>query len=63
MMIVEYELEMQGLSSVMFSAVESQDIPVIMGILVVLGLIGIVFRLVTDIAIATLDPRRRHARA
>ena len=63
MMIVEYELEMQGLSSVMFSAVEAQDIPVIMGILVVLGLIGIGFRLVTDIAMATLDPRRRHARA
>lgn len=63
MMIVEYELEMQGLSSVLFGAVESQDIPVIMGILVVLGMIGIGFRLVTDIAIATIDPRRRHARA
>jgi len=62
MMIVEYELEMHGLSSVLFSAVESQDTPVIMGILVVLGLIGIGFRLVTDIAIATIDPRRRYAR-
>lgn len=63
MMIVEYELEMQGLSSVLFGAVEAQDIPVIMGILVVLGLIGIGFRVVTDVAIATLDPRRRSARA
>lgn len=63
MMIIEFELEMQGLSTVMFSAVESQDTPVIMGILVVLGLIGVAFRLVADVAIATLDPRLRRARA
>lgn len=63
MMIIEFELEMAGLSSVLFDAIESQDIPVIMGILVVLGLIGVVFRLVLDVAIATLDPRRRGARA
>jgi peptide/nickel transport system permease protein len=61
MMIIEFELEMRGLSSVMFGAIESQDIPLITGILVVLGLIGVGFRLVTDVAIATLDPRRRHA--
>jgi len=63
MMIIEYELEMAGLSSVLFDAIESQDIPVIMGILVVLGLVGVAFRLVLDVAIATLDPRRRGVRA
>jgi peptide/nickel transport system permease protein len=63
MMIIEFELEIAGLSSVLFDAIESQDIPVIMGILVVLGLVGVAFRLVTDVAIATLDPRRRGARA
>lgn len=63
MMIIEFELEMQGLSSVLFSAIESQDMPVIMGILVVLGLVGVAFRLVTDVAIATLDPRRRRTGA
>jgi peptide/nickel transport system permease protein len=62
MMLVEYELEMQGLSSVFFGAVESQDIPVIMGMLIVLGMIGIGFRLVTDISMAMIDPRRRYAR-
>jgi peptide/nickel transport system permease protein len=61
MMIIEFELEMQGLSSVLFGAIESQDIPIITGILVVLGLIGVGFRLVTDVAIATLDPRRRRS--
>ena len=59
MMIIEFELDMQGLSSVLFGAVESQDIPVITGVLVVLGLIGIGFRVVTDVVIASLDPRRR----
>jgi len=63
MMIIEFELEMAGLSSVLFDAIESQDIPVIMGILVVLGLVGVVCRVVLDVAIATLDPRRRGARA
>jgi peptide/nickel transport system permease protein len=63
MIIVEYELEMQGLSSVLFDAIEFQDIPVIMGVMVVLGLIGVGFRLVTDITIAVLDPRQRRGRA
>ena len=63
MIIVEYELEMQGLSSVLFNAIEFQDIPVIMGVMVVLGLIGVGFRLVTDLTIAILDPRQRRGRA
>ena len=63
MMIVEYELEMQGLSSVLFNAIEFQDIPVIMGVIVVLGLMGVAFRLLTDLTIASLDPRQRQGRA
>lgn len=63
MIIVEYELEMQGLSTVLFDAIEFQDIPVIMGVMVVLGLIGVGFRLVTDVVIAVLDPRQRRAKA
>jgi peptide/nickel transport system permease protein len=63
MIIVEYELQMQGLSSVLFYAIEFQDIPVIMGVIVVLGLMGIGFRLATDVTIAALDPRQRRGRA
>ncbi len=63
MIIVEYELEMNGLSSVLFDAIEFQDIPVIMGILVALGVIGVILRVVIDVAIAILDPRQRRARA
>ena len=63
MIIVEFELEMQGLSSVLFNAIEFQDIPVIMGVIVVLGVMGVGFRLLTDVTIAILDPRQRRARA
>ena len=63
MIIVEYELQMAGLSSVLFNAIEFQDIPVIMGVMVVLGLMGVGFRLVTDVTIAALDPRQRRGRA
>lgn len=63
MIIVESELEMEGLSSVFFAAIEFQDIPVIMGVMVVLGLIGVGFRIVTDVTIATLDPRQRRGHA
>lgn len=61
MIIVEYELEMRGVSSVLFEAIEFQDIPMIMGVIVVLGIIGVAFRLVTDLVIAVLDPRQRRA--
>jgi peptide/nickel transport system permease protein len=63
MIIVEYELEMAGLSSILFAAIEFQDVPVIMGVMVVLGLMGVGFRLVTDVTIAFLDPRQRRGRA
>jgi peptide/nickel transport system permease protein len=63
MIIVEFELEMDGLSSVLFDAIEFQDIPVIMGVIVVLGVMGVGFRLLTDVTIAILDPRQRRARA
>jgi peptide/nickel transport system permease protein len=63
MIIVEFELEMNGLSSVLFDAIEFQDIPVIMGVIVVLGVMGVGFRLLTDVTIAVLDPRQRRARA
>ncbi len=59
MFIVEVELQMQGLSTLLFDAIEFQDIPVIMGVMVVLGVVGVGFRLVTDVSIAALDPRQR----
>ncbi len=44
-------------------AVETQDVPLIMGVLVMLGVIGVVFRVVVDVVIAYLDPRQRQGTA
>jgi ABC-type dipeptide/oligopeptide/nickel transport system permease component len=59
MVIIEYGLEVRGLSWTFFNAVETQDIPTIMGVLVVLGVLGIALRVVADLVIAYLDPRQR----
>lgn len=61
MVIIEFGLEVRGLSWTFFNAVETQDIPTIMGVLVVLGLMGIALRVVADLVIAYLDPRQRRA--
>ena len=59
MVFIEYEFQMHGLSSLFFNAVLDQDVPLVMGVMVMLGLLGIGLRLVADIAIAALDPRVR----
>lgn len=61
MVIIEFGLEVRGLSWAFFNAVETQDIPMIMGVLVVLGVMGIGLRIVADLIIAYLDPRQRRA--
>lgn len=61
MVIIEFGLEVRGLSWTFFNAVETQDIPTIMGVLVVLGILGVALRIVADVVIAYLDPRQRRA--
>jgi peptide/nickel transport system permease protein len=61
MVIIEFGLEVRGLSWAFFTAVETQDIPLIMGVLVILGVIGIGLRVVADLVIAYLDPRQRRS--
>lgn len=62
MVIIEFGLEVRGLSWAFFTAVETQDIPMIMGVLVVLGVLGVLLRVVADTLIAYLDPRQRTAK-
>ena len=59
MVIIEFGLEVRGLSWSLFNAVETQDVPTIMGVLVALGILGILLRVATDVVIAYLDPRQR----
>lgn len=61
MVIIEFGLEVRGLSWAFFNAVETQDIPLIMGVLVVIGVMGVMLRVVADVVIAYLDPRQRRA--
>lgn len=61
MVIIEFGLEVRGLSWAFFNAVETQDIPLIMGVLVMLGVMGVMLRVVADVVIAYLDPRQRRA--
>lgn len=62
LVIIERELELPGLSSVLFAAVDTVDTPVITGVLVVIGLLVVVVRLALEVAHARLDPRVRSAR-
>ncbi|MGA7269964.1 MAG: ABC transporter permease [Acidimicrobiia bacterium] len=61
MIVVESELQLQGLATQFFNALHNQDIPTMMGILVVLGLFGVGLRIAVDVVTAVLDPRQRIA--
>ncbi|MDP8959658.1 MAG: ABC transporter permease [Actinomycetota bacterium] len=63
LIIIERELAVQGLSSVFFAAVQEVDIPVILGTLVMIGMIGLALRLALDVLHAVLDPRIRYGEA
>lgn len=56
--VVEH-FSIQGVSSVLFTAVTQLDVPVILGTLVVLGVILLVARLGLEVLHAQLDPRIR----
>jgi peptide/nickel transport system permease protein len=59
LIIIERELRLHGVASLFFTAIEDGDIPVIMGILMIVGIIGLVLRVCLDVAQAVMDPRLR----
>jgi peptide/nickel transport system permease protein len=59
LIIIERQLSIDGVASLFFRAIESADVPVILGILVVVGLVGLVLRIVLDAVEAVMDPRVR----
>ena len=61
LIIIEQQLEVGGLSQTFFEAVGTADTPVVLGVVVVVGIIGLVLRLLADILVAVLDPRVRTA--
>jgi ABC-type dipeptide/oligopeptide/nickel transport system permease component len=59
MVIVESEMDLNGLATQFFAALINKDVPAVMGILVILGILGVGLRLASDLVIAILDPRLR----
>lgn len=59
MVIVESEMDLEGMATQFFSALINKDVPAVMGILVILGALGVGLRLASDLVIAILDPRLR----
>ncbi len=59
LIIIERELRLHGIASLFFEAIESGDIPVILGILLMVGAIGMALRIALDVAQLVMDPRIR----
>jgi len=59
LVIIEYSTGASGLGLLFFRSIETGNVPVILGILAVIGVIGIVMRIVLDIVQAVIDPRLR----
>jgi peptide/nickel transport system permease protein len=59
LIIIERELRLHGIASLFFEAIESGDVPVILGILLVVGAIGMALRIALDVAQLVMDPRIR----
>lgn len=60
--IIEWELQLPGLALLFFDAIERVNVPLIVGILVVVGVIGLVLRLILEVLHVALDPRIRFAK-
>ncbi len=60
LVIVERAVSWPGIGSLLFSAIESQDIPMVVSVLMVIGFITMLTRLVLEIVTYALDPRIAH---
>jgi peptide/nickel transport system permease protein len=58
--MIEQSLNWEGIGTTLFFAVGRQDIFVVMGLILVIGVISIVTRIILDITHAVLDPRIRY---
>jgi peptide/nickel transport system permease protein len=58
--IIETVFSWPGIGLMMFEAVMRRDLPVIMGVTLIVGIVVVVSSLLTDIAVAAADPRIRY---
>jgi len=59
MVMIEYALNTGGMGKLLFESLVGQDVPVVMGALIIIGIITLLVRLILEITIAVLDPRIR----
>jgi len=57
LVVIESAMSWPGLGSFMFAAVQTQDLPVVMSSLAIIGIITLAVRIALDIAHIVLDPR------
>jgi peptide/nickel transport system permease protein len=57
LVIIEQSVGWGGIGTTLFAAVTSQDLPVVMDVLLLIGIFTLVVRLVFEVAQAALDPR------
>jgi peptide/nickel transport system permease protein len=60
-LVIERVFMWQAMGEVVFSAIEFQDIPVLLGILSVVGILALAAHVVLDVLYIYLDPRMRYA--
>lgn len=60
LVIVERSVSWPGIGSLLFGAIEAQDIPVVVSVLMVIGVVTMLTRLALDIITFALDPRIAH---
>ena len=59
-LVIERVFQWQAMGQIIFGAIEFQDIPIIMGILSIVGMIALSLHILLDILYVLLDPRVRH---
>jgi len=57
--VIENVFVLPGLGSLLVTAVQNRDLPVVQGVALVLGAIVVVVNLATDLSYAVIDPRIR----
>lgn len=60
LVIIERSVGWPGVGSLLFGAIESQDIPMVISVLMVIGIITMMTRLALDVITFALDPRIAH---
>jgi peptide/nickel transport system permease protein len=60
-LVIERVFFWRAMGQVVFNAIEFQDLPLIVGVLTIIGLISLIAHIILDVLYVALDPRLRYA--